>query len=168
MFSGYPLLRQLRDICYKRLTNPPEPDMVHGAHRRSDEIAQLRQALLPFARIWAINAPLNPDPARSVAQFIAGAWPSMADAKRAYDLVWRHRQGLEAGEPMQTIPSPRARRIGVSGANDHGPHIGCYWLDIAMEDGRSFAVVLTEDAAADLAANIAAQIKIAGMVGPKT
>lgn len=53
----------------------------------SDEIAQLRQALLPFARIWAINAPLNPDPARPVSQFIAGAWPSMADAKRAYDLA---------------------------------------------------------------------------------
>jgi len=69
--------------------------MQHVAHRRSDEIAQLRQALLPFARIWAINAPLNPDPAGPVSQFIAGAWPTMAEAKRAYDLVWQHRQDLE-------------------------------------------------------------------------
>lgn len=50
---------------------------------------KLREALIPFARIWAINAPLNPDPARPVAQFIAGVWPTMADAKLAYDLVWR-------------------------------------------------------------------------------
>ena len=57
-----------------------------------DELKLLRAALIPFARIWAVNAPLAPDPSRPVAQFVAGAWPTMADAKRAHDLVWHHRQ----------------------------------------------------------------------------
>lgn len=58
----------------------------------TDELEQLRDALIPFARIWAINALLEPDPSRPVADFITGLWPDMADAKRAYDLVWSYRK----------------------------------------------------------------------------
>ena len=58
----------------------------------SQEIKQLRDALIPFARIWAFSAQLEPDPSRSVRDFVAGVWPNMADAKRAHDLVWSYRK----------------------------------------------------------------------------
>ena len=58
----------------------------------AEEVKALRSALIPFARIWAVNEPLSPDLRRPVQDFIAGEWPTMADAKRAYDLAWKHRR----------------------------------------------------------------------------
>lgn len=48
-----------------------------------EENAVLRRAMEPFARIWRINEQLEPDQSRPVRDFIAGAWPTMADCKNA-------------------------------------------------------------------------------------
>lgn len=60
-----------------------------------EEVQVLRKALIPFARIWAMNVPINPDTSSGVGKYVAGVWPTMGDAKYAYDLVWKHRQSGE-------------------------------------------------------------------------
>ncbi len=52
----------------------------------------MRASLIKFARIWAINRDLNPPLDAGIREFTAGIWPTMADAKEAYDLVWHTRQ----------------------------------------------------------------------------
>lgn len=60
-----------------------------------DEIKALRSCLIQFARIWAINEQLHPNPADGIAKHCAGLWPTMADTRQAYDLVWKYRKDGE-------------------------------------------------------------------------
>lgn len=69
--------------------------MAHGKRATmtpEEEIQVMRKALIPFARIWAMNVQLNPDLSSGVGSYIAEVWPTMADAKSAYDLVWQYRR----------------------------------------------------------------------------
>jgi hypothetical protein len=54
------------------------------------QVDGLRDALIPFARIWAISAPLDPDITRSIRP--PCGWPTYGDTKTAHELVWRHRK----------------------------------------------------------------------------
>ena len=93
-------------------SNPFGPDILASDHLRScrgreyrcccgydaakdAEIERLRAALIPFARIWAVGKPLTPPTSASIRGWVAGTWPTMADAKAAYDLVWRYRKDGE-------------------------------------------------------------------------
>lgn len=59
---------------------------------KKGEVKELRKALIPFARIWAMNLALSPKPEAGVRDYVAGVWPTMADAKAAYDLAWKFRK----------------------------------------------------------------------------
>ena len=61
----------------------------------ADELEALRGCLIQFARIWAINEQLHPNPADGIAKYCAGLWPTMADARDAFDLVWKYREDGE-------------------------------------------------------------------------
>ncbi len=54
---------------------------------RDARIAELEAALTPFARVWRINAQLEPDLKRPMREFVPGAWLLIADCKRASDLL---------------------------------------------------------------------------------
>lgn len=50
-------------------------------------IAELEDALKPFARIWRINAVLAPDLNRPMREFVPGGWPLIEHCKIASDLL---------------------------------------------------------------------------------
>lgn len=96
-----------RDASLRNLEALAELTNRYAAERDrlAAEVVLLRVALDPFARIWRINAPLNPDPHRPLAHFIPGAWPLMADAKRANDALRAVAvAATEAAAEQQAVP----------------------------------------------------------------
>lgn len=61
-------------------------------------IERAADALDPFARIWRLNACLEPDDAAPVARYIAGEWPKMAAVKEANEVLAALRARLAAME----------------------------------------------------------------------
>lgn len=51
------------------------------------ETAKLEEALMPFARLYALNRPLNLDDSRPMSHFVPGEWPTMRDCRRAYEAL---------------------------------------------------------------------------------
>lgn len=41
----------------------------------------------PLARVWALNLPININPAKPMREVLPGAWPRMCVCKNAYELL---------------------------------------------------------------------------------
>lgn len=78
---------RLMEACRLSGISPVTANTMFGAldefRTLERENAELRAALEPFARLYRLNAPLNLDENMPLRSFAPGAWPTLADCKKA-------------------------------------------------------------------------------------